>query len=793
MRFFRRERQDPKNGRKSKIHHERRLGYSEWNVEVVERKEGYKEFRCIPARWTYQRIPPVADLVAEGLSGFLQIDRDPDFWSASDAASRACEIGPHQLGLRELALLATRRSSDYNRPRPWAAQAQVEEIEENWGGRHDPNVHPFAHLPRDSKASLWEHYGMTRLVLSNSSDYDVVTGYSISPSRRAAAAYEPWHGGLGTWYSWSDVLEWSSWPKRQAVTSSAKRPGEGDLLLFISHRWEDLEHPDPTGRQLLAVKTGLTIALAAALRSQEDRRTGSGLPEVFSQYLARLGAPDTDQAIFSWAEAVEHIANEATDEASAWEAFRRLDAVTNCDPLKRIRDNILVWYDYASMYQAPRLGQEENDFQLELARLNEIQSAAATVVIAGDERYLTRAWCFLEICGGIRRRLVELTPSWGESIGASSSGSKWASISDQFIGALRVLGIEAIYGTELQATHVEDLNTVASLIRQLPLVGLVTSDGSDLIGGSIPMPFRGGRWLMDGSRPQAQRTLNVIPIKDFGAIPDEESLSRAIDAANADELTGTCGIWVYTTQRLLSLVWACRADEFYNRMNSVIDLGKKGSVACTWADSRALAENGIGWTRYVPSTVKNLLIITQADLPEVCLLYERVVNTHIAAGVSVITFTPETGSILVSTPPPANDDFRGSWQTAHALVVRRVRRTTAYPKYLLLQPDISHEQVDMMAALRIQPDDLIRAPASMRRDQLRESSELRVRAEGEARTIAASWEAFAEKALPVTIWAQPSEAQARLVNAFQILDQLVEFSDNPLIRRQALYAILKDS
>ena len=87
-------------------------------------------------------------------------------------------------------------------------------------------------------------------------------------------------------------------------------------------------------------------------------------------------------------------------------------------PLSRIRDRVLIWYDYASMFQTPRTPAEQQAFRHEIVQLNRIQARAATVVIAGDHQYTSRAWCFLEMCAGMRHHIVELVPSWGTRVSA---------------------------------------------------------------------------------------------------------------------------------------------------------------------------------------------------------------------------------------------------------------------------------------------------------------------------------------------------------------------------------------
>jgi hypothetical protein len=88
------------------------------------------------------------------------------------------------------------------------------------------------------------------------------------------------------------------------------------------------------------------------------------------------------------------------------------------------------------MFQAPRTADEETAFRAEIVRMNAIQAGAATLVLAENEDFPRRAWCFLEICGGVRGLLVEAIPSWGVEIDAYQGIQKWGYLSDQLISAL---------------------------------------------------------------------------------------------------------------------------------------------------------------------------------------------------------------------------------------------------------------------------------------------------------------------------------------------------------------------
>jgi hypothetical protein len=767
------------------------IEYARWSVAVQERPEGYREFWCSPGRWKYTGAAPYEIFLAESLSGYLQIDRDPDFWSASDAALRLQDLPARELGQRELAVMGARRSIDYNHPRPWAAKKQADQLSANWNAETDPHIHPFASGPNEKMRDLWSHYGMSSMPLAQSDKYQVMTGYYMSAGKRSALFHEPWHGGVGVYYSWRTMIDWVRWPRRQEAAPIASQADPGKLLLFVSHRWEEVSHPDPGGRQLLALKIGLALSLAAAFRIKPGAQTDSGLPEVFRRFLSTVMPEALEEPeLKAWADRVRQEAGRSKTEEELWNRLRQLEQGQVAERLAAIQSQMLVWYDYASMNQVPRSQVEEQEFRAELERLNDIQAGAATVAIATDEEYLTRAWCFLEICGGLRKTIVELTPSWGMSMSLSSSVNRWAHISDQLIASLNCNGIESIEGANLSATEAGDLQIVAKLISRLPLFGLVESDGSDLVGGSIPMPLRSGRWIVATEIESPVATELTAPLlENYGATPNAQSLQQALQtAAGADGLTGACGVWIYTTQRLLSLSWAARVSELTERLSTHTSIPVVSSVACTWADSRSLGDDGTIWTRYAPSLVETLIIITQADLPPICRIYESVTLAHLAAGVTVITYSPETGDVKIERP--AKPTVAPAGRVANAIVTPRVRRSTATHEYLLLAPDLTQEQVNAMTALRLDPTDAGLIELETRWDDLDSLSQRRSTVEAVCRTRASCWEGLSIECFTANAWKDPASAMEQLTVIERLVSLVGPMSDNVLERRAKLYKTL---
>jgi hypothetical protein len=603
--------------------------------------------------------------------------------------------------------------------------------------------------------------------------------------------HERWHGGTGTYYPWRRLMVWTRWKRRQDAIADASGAEPGKLLLFLSHRWESVSHPDPTGRQILALKVGLALSLAAALRIEPNAQTGWGLPELFHRFLARV-EPEAmaDPDLNAWADRVAEQAKNCKTEEEMWSRLQQLGAGRASELVEAIQDRVLIWHDYSSMYQQPRSAEEERDFNDELERMNEIQAGAATTVLASNAEYASRAWCFLEVCGGTRNSLVELTPSWSGSMAVRSGLNHWAHISDQLIASLNGNGLESIEATDLRATQPRDLGVIARLISCLPLFGLVESDGSDLVGGSIPMAFGSGRWIVQETSGSPVVTEKKVAVcEDFGEFPCPSEVRRALhDAAGAEQLAGPCGAWIYTSQRLLSLCWASRASELWSNVSAVIPLPPLSSVACTWADSRSLGDDGTAWTRYIPSTVDALLIITQADLPAICRIYESVLGAHLAAGATVITYCPETGDVRITQPSSTKASLPG--RLASAIVVPRVRRTTATAEYLLLRPDLAADQVNAMTALRLDPKDEGLAKLQLSPDVLDQMSRCRTRAEALSRIVASCWEGLAYECFTSDQWNDPAGALKQLTVIEHLVNLVRPMSGNPLQRRVKLYEIL---
>lgn len=798
------------------------------SVETLEREEGYREFRCLPATWSYSRARPLLELAGECYAE--RKGDDPhgkaalvEFWSGSDAAVRLQGLPTSELALRELTAMATRRSVGVNAPRPWVSWPEVKELAAAW---NEDASHPhFTEVAfKDPiERSLWDHSGMRQSIPA-----DVVHGYGIKTGdrRHAGFSHRPWGGGRGAWYSWETIRSWQRWPRRQDATAAEAEPVAGRLLLFVSHRWEALEHPDPQGAQLEALRAGLLMALASAILGPEDpeKQSTSGLPELLSEFLRAVHGiePRADEALVGWATTLQVVARGSRTEAPFLAAAAAIETPAVRGVLKRVRDSVLLWYDYSSMLQAPRSQAEEASFRAEIRELNDIQAPAATLILAGNDEYLWRAWCFLELCGAMRGRVLELVPSWGQSVGAVNAHTSWGSRSDQLIGALNLFGIDAIAGSGLKATHPEDLRVVASLLSRLPLLSMLETADSDLIGGVLPFPFRDQMWTFDAGPRYVDPTIEwqLPAVASFGVLPTTAALRTAQGAASADSLAGDVGIWVYTTQRALTLAWAARAPELWERLREAIgsapdiqdvlgpaldglDLAQP-SVAALWADPRSLAEDGLGWTRVAPSSAKILVVLTQADLPTLCRMFDELVRAHLAQGVTVISFSPDSGQLRAYLPSKDRTPRR---RRAHTLAVPRARRSYAPERRLFVPHETQPADVELWAALRLDPElgpigparvGPAAAEAGFGRDgqaltpaDLLSYSAQRVYVEALCRTTTASWETWCSPRIGHSQW-QVGLGPMQLQLMEGVARASVRVGDNPLLRQNFVYFVAKD-
>jgi hypothetical protein len=177
-----------------------------------------------------------------------------------------------------------------------------------------------------------------------------------------------------------DVLRMGSFRRRQDLRVEPLAREDCHLLLFISHRWETPGHPDPTGRQLGALKALIHLVCDAcdALSAQTDEERARFLPS-----LRRYGAL---QALLL----VSRLSPSVLTLGSSIDGKRALEWLPN---------HIGIWYDFACLPQSPRSSAQEREFQAALLAWPDLLLSEQISLIAvrdeGDD-YESRGWCFTE-------------------------------------------------------------------------------------------------------------------------------------------------------------------------------------------------------------------------------------------------------------------------------------------------------------------------------------------------------------------------------------------------------------
>ena len=176
------------------------------------------------------------------------------------------------------------------------------------------------------------------------------------------------------------------------------------LLLFVSHRWETLAHPDPSGRQLAAIQALLNricVCAEAMLVSRDDRLRL--VPSLDRE--GDLQAAEIVRRLFGYG---PFAVSAACVGAAAAKAAVRAQHVRSagdrggfCDWLN---SRIGVWIDYVCMPQEPFRDQEALCFKRTLRELDSLVASSMVVALrAADDDYAMRGWCATEFFLGARR------------------------------------------------------------------------------------------------------------------------------------------------------------------------------------------------------------------------------------------------------------------------------------------------------------------------------------------------------------------------------------------------------
>lgn len=166
-------------------------------------------------------------------------------------------------------------------------------------------------------------------------------------------------------------------------------------VLFVSHRWEASDHPDPQARQLRALQKlarliARWVGVAFLRKSERDLFMPDLAIEGSLQALTialRIldlepmeAAPMPGQLRRAEIDRMAGDLGPRSDAFAAWLATR-----------------IGVWIDYCSVPQAPRSDNERRQLQTTLRQLDTLIDSATLVALRfGGDQYAGRAWCVAE-------------------------------------------------------------------------------------------------------------------------------------------------------------------------------------------------------------------------------------------------------------------------------------------------------------------------------------------------------------------------------------------------------------
>ena len=168
-------------------------------------------------------------------------------------------------------------------------------------------------------------------------------------------------------------------------------------LLFISHRWETLKHPDPAGKHLRAIQDfvrRLCICVEAMLVDRQKRL--QLVPSL--AYEGTLQAEEVARRIFGFGPFSDGPAciggRDAKKIVSERFEFYQNDRPAFHNWLLR---KIGLWLDYICMPQKPLSPDEEPEFRRSLGALDSLVMSSTLVALrhSGDD-YTVRGWCAAE-------------------------------------------------------------------------------------------------------------------------------------------------------------------------------------------------------------------------------------------------------------------------------------------------------------------------------------------------------------------------------------------------------------
>ncbi len=199
----------------------------------------------------------------------------------------------------------------------------------------------------------------------------------------------------------STVLSMPTMERHQEIRGTINWLTEKDppfALLFISHRWETLTHPDPDGSQIKAVQQflqHLAHCIEAMLVSQTERiqlvpsllNEGTMQAEEITRRILGFGPFSTSTNFQQGSDIKKDVKKKFEQFKDDRPAFRTW-----------LLNHIGVWLDYLCMPQKPLAStDEEREFRKVLGSLDSLVTSSTLVALRQTEDdYSVRGWCASE-------------------------------------------------------------------------------------------------------------------------------------------------------------------------------------------------------------------------------------------------------------------------------------------------------------------------------------------------------------------------------------------------------------
>lgn len=401
-------------------------------------------------------------------------------------------------------------------------------FEELWsmGRSHPPRMLLREAVPRDASATLNQHYSV--------------------PLPHAA------------WVSLSTLIDVGRFlPRQQWEELLVKQVEASRMYLFVSHRWQTPNHPDPDGREASLLAWQLidhlceAVLIASRRGLHEPRQfvpnvgqfiglAGRELAELLIVNVLRPRLNETQVALAATEAAVfeSHLGTGVIETASADIGLGLLRALLAQAPVMcSITESLCLWYDFASLPQAPRSADDEDVFQAGLRNLGPMQMMGNTVVLVDlPEHYLSRAWCTLEAIGAnVSNQDLVLLHAKPRTTAAGAEVEHYfvlmmkdrnhvvrRAVLDTFLFQVQTPQ-ECFERLRIALTETTDLRNVFELMLEVSYTPGAHIDGSSVVTGCWPLAIRA-----DGHVILPVRSPRLMEFKDREERPGSLDWTRAL-------------------------------------------------------------------------------------------------------------------------------------------------------------------------------------------------------------------------------------------------------------------------